>query len=93
VAAVSVGVVGGSPLLDLDYQEDSGCDADLNVVMTGQGGFVEVQGTAEGAPFSRVELDRLLALADSGIRELILRQCEALGPDHPVLSALTRTSR
>jgi len=85
VAAVSVGVVQGAPLLDLDYREDSGCDADLNVVMTGHGGFVEVQGTAEGAPFSRHELDRLLALADGGIRELIARQRQALGAAHPAL--------
>jgi ribonuclease PH len=86
VAAVSVGVVNGAPLLDLDYREDSGCDADLNVVMTGRGGFVEVQGTAEGAPFSRQELDRLLALADRGIRDLIDRQRLALGAGHPVMS-------
>ncbi len=85
VAAVSVGVVGGIPLLDLDYGEDSGCDAELNVVMTGGGGFVEVQGTAEGAPFTRAELDRLLALADRGIRELIGCQRLALGAGHPVL--------
>ncbi len=85
VAAVSVGVVGGRPLLDLDYGEDSGCDADLNVVMTGRGGFVEVQGTAEGAPFSRSELDQLLGLADRGIRELISRQQGALGAAHPAL--------
>ena len=63
VAAVSVGIVAGSLVLDLDYTEDSGCDTDLNVVMTGRGGFVEVQGTAEGEPFSRPEIDRLLELA------------------------------
>ena len=61
VAAVSVGIVGGVPVLDLDYAEDSTCDTDMNVVMTGSGGIVEVQGTAEGAPFSRAELDALLA--------------------------------
>jgi ribonuclease PH len=79
VAAVSVGVVQGVPLLDLEYTEDSACDTDMNVVMTGQGGFVEVQGTAEGAPFSRAEMDRLLALADKGIRELNVLQRKALG--------------
>jgi ribonuclease PH len=78
VAAVSVGVVQGVPLLDLEYTEDSACDTDMNVVMTGQGGFVEVQGTAEGAPFSRAEMDRLLALADKGIRELNALQRKAL---------------
>jgi ribonuclease PH len=79
VAAVSVGVVQGTPLLDLEYTEDSACDTDMNVVMTGSGGFVEVQGTAEGAPFSRAEMDQLLALADKGIRELVLMQHKALG--------------
>jgi ribonuclease PH len=79
VAAVSVGVVQGTPLLDLEYTEDSACDTDMNVVMTGQGGFVEVQGTAEGVPFSRAEMDRLLALADKGIRELNALQRKALG--------------
>jgi ribonuclease PH len=79
VAAVSVGVVQGTPLLDLEYTEDSACDTDMNVVMTGAGGFVEVQGTAEGAPFSRAEMDRLLALADKGIRELNAAQRKALG--------------
>src|SRR6266436_5827696 len=74
VAAVSVGVVDGVPALDLDYAEDSACDTDMNVVMTGRGGFVEVQGTAEGSPFSRAEMERLLALADGGIRELIAAQ-------------------
>ncbi len=74
VAAVSVGVVGGTPVLDLDYAEDSGCDTDMNVVMTGSGGFVEVQGTAEGAPFSREQMDTLVALAERGIRELIAQQ-------------------
>ncbi|HJV96979.1 MAG TPA: ribonuclease PH, partial [Albitalea sp.] len=69
VAAVSVGIVQGTPLLDLEYIEDSACDTDMNVVMTGSGGFVEVQGTAEGAPFSRTEMDRMLALAAKGIGE------------------------
>jgi len=78
VAAVSVGMVGGTPVLDLDYAEDSGCDTDMNVVMTGAGGFVEVQGTAEGAPFSRHEMDTLLALAERGIRELIAQQHAAV---------------
>ena len=79
VAAVSVGVVQGTPLLDLEYTEDSSCDTDMNVVMTGSGGFVEVQGTAEGVPFSRSEMDALLALADKGIRELVAAQRAALG--------------
>jgi ribonuclease PH len=79
VAAVSVGMVQGTPLLDLEYTEDSACDTDMNVVMTGSGGFVEVQGTAEGAPFSRSEMDALLALADKGIRELVAAQRAALG--------------
>jgi ribonuclease PH len=78
VAAVSVGVYKGVPVLDLDYAEDSVCDSDMNVVMTGSGGFVEVQGTAEGAPYSRPELDSLLALADRGIRELIAEQRRVL---------------
>jgi ribonuclease PH len=78
VAAVSVGVVQGLPLLDLEYTEDSACDTDMNVVMTGSGGFVEVQGTAEGVPFSRSEMDALLALADKGIRELVAAQRAAL---------------
>ena len=79
VAAVSVGVVQGVPLLDLEYTEDSACDTDMNVVMTGSGGYVEVQGTAEGAPFTRAEMDALLALADKGIRELNALQRQALG--------------
>jgi ribonuclease PH len=70
VAAVSVGLVNGQPLLDLDYEEDSGCDADVNVVMTGAGRFVEIQGTAEGHTFDREMLDRLLDLAQSGIGNL-----------------------
>ena len=79
VAAVSVGVVDGVPVLDLDYPEDSACDTDMNVVMTGSGGFVEVQGTAEGTPFSRAEMDAMLGLADQGIRTLISLQKQALG--------------
>jgi ribonuclease PH len=78
VAAVSVGIVGGTPVLDLDYAEDSSCDTDMNVVMTGSGGIVEVQGTAEGEPFSRGELDALLALAQAGIADLVTRQQVAL---------------
>jgi ribonuclease PH len=78
VAAVSVGVVDGVALLDLDYAEDSGCDTDMNVVMTGAGGFVELQGTAEGAPFTRTEMEALVALAERGIRELIAAQRAAL---------------
>jgi ribonuclease PH len=79
VAAVSVGIVQGTPLLDLEYVEDSACDTDMNVVMTGNGGFVEVQGTAEGASFSRAEMDALLALADQGIATLVRAQKQALG--------------
>ncbi|MEZ5606266.1 MAG: ribonuclease PH [Burkholderiaceae bacterium] len=78
VAAISVGIVDGVPLLDLDYREDSACDTDMNVVMTGAGHFVEVQGTAEGAAFSRAEMDRLLQLAEKGIGELIALQRESL---------------
>ena len=79
VAAVSVGVYQGVAVLDLDYAEDSACDTDMNVVMTGAGGFVEVQGTAEGAPFSRRQMDELMLLAESGICQLIATQKEALG--------------
>ena len=78
VAAVSVGIVQGQPLLDLEYVEDVGCDTDMNVVMTGVGHFVEVQGTAEGAAFTRAEMDQLLALADQGIAELVQLQQIAL---------------
>jgi ribonuclease PH len=78
VAAVSVGVVEGTPLLDLEYTEDSACDTDMNVVMTAAGGFVEVQGTAEGVPFTRAEMDALLALAAQGIDELVAAQRRAL---------------
>ena len=79
VAAVSVGVVGGTPLLDLDYAEDSGCDTDMNVVMVGSGGLVEVQGTAERKPFTRPEFDALLSLAERGIARLHEAQRAALG--------------
>ena len=78
VAAISVGIVEGTPLLDLEYTEDSACDTDMNVVMTGAGHFIEVQGTAEGAAFSRQEMDDLLELADQGIRELVRLQTESL---------------
>lgn len=78
VAAISVGIVAGQPVLDLDYTEDSGCDTDMNVVMTASGGIVEVQGTAEGTPFSRAELDALLVLAEKGIGELVAAQQSAL---------------
>ena len=78
VAAVSVGLVGGECLLDLDYSEDSACGADVNVVMTGAGQFVEVQGTAEGQTFDRATLNRLLDLADAGISRLVAEQKAAL---------------
>ncbi|HEY8709790.1 MAG TPA: ribonuclease PH [Burkholderiaceae bacterium] len=79
VAAVSVGIVQGTPLLDLEFTEDSACDTDMNVVMTDTGGFVEVQGTAEGAAFSRDEMNALLGLAERGIRTLIAAQRRTLG--------------
>ena len=78
VAAVSVGIVQNTPVLDLDYVEDSDCETDMNVVMTGAGCFVEVQGTAEGQTFSRAELDALLALAEKGIAELVALQKQVL---------------
>ncbi len=78
VAAISVGLVQGTPLLDLEYTEDSACDTDMNVVMTGAGHFVEVQGTAEGAPFTRTEMDALLGLAEKGISELMDLQRQSL---------------
>jgi ribonuclease PH len=74
VAAISVGIVQGTPLLDLEYTEDSACDTDMNVVMTAGGHYVEVQGTAEGAAFTRSEMDALLALADKGVGELLQLQ-------------------
>ncbi len=78
VAAISVGIVQGVPLLDLEYTEDSACDTDMNVVMTAAGNFVEVQGTAEGAAFTRTEMQALLDLADKGISELLALQQAAL---------------
>jgi ribonuclease PH len=78
VAAVSVGVYQNEPVLDLDYKEDSACGTDMNVVMTGSGGIVELQGTAEGEPFSRAQLDAMLALAEKGIGELVAAQRAAL---------------
>ena len=78
VAAISVGMVQGTALLDLEYIEDSACDTDMNVVMTGAGHFVEVQGTAEGAAFTRAEMNALLALAEKGIRELVGMQRQSL---------------
>jgi ribonuclease PH len=78
VAAVSVGIYQGTPVLDLDYLEDSACDTDMNVVMLGSGGFVEIQGTAEGVSFSREEMNALLDLAQQGIAELALKQRVAL---------------
>lgn len=78
VAAISVGVYKGTPVLDLDYIEDSDCDTDMNVVMTTDGGFVEIQGTAEGEPFSRDAMNAMLDLAAHGINQLIIKQNEAL---------------
>jgi ribonuclease PH len=79
VAAVSVGVHDGVPVLDLDYAEDSACETDMNVVMTGSGGIVELQGTAEGKAFTRAELDAMVDLAASGISQLLAHQRAALG--------------
>ena len=79
VAAISVGILDGQALLDLEYVEDSACDTDMNVVMTGAGHYVEVQGTAEGVAFTRKEMDALLALAEKGITELVAAQKVALG--------------
>jgi ribonuclease PH len=78
VAAISVGLLNELPLLDLEYSEDSTCDTDMNVVMTGAGAYVEVQGTAEGAAFTRVQMDALLMLAERGIAELVTAQRAAL---------------
>ena len=78
VAAISVGVYKGTPVLDLDYIEDSDCDTDMNVVMTADGGFVEIQGTAEGEPFNRDAMNAMLDLASSGIKELLSKQLIAL---------------
>jgi ribonuclease PH len=79
VAAISVGILNGQPLLDLEYVEDAACDTDMNVVMTGAGHFVEVQGTAEGAAFTRTEMNALLALAEKGVGELVVLQRQSLG--------------
>jgi ribonuclease PH len=88
LAAVSVGVVGGRPVLDLDYVEDSGAAVDMNVVRTARGRYVEIQGTAESAPFTRDELERMLSLADRGIERLFELQRQAVGP---VLGDLVRS--
>ena len=87
VAATSVGVVGGMPMLDLAYEEDSRADVDMNIVKTGDGRFIEVQGTAEGQPFERQALDDLMALGDKGIRELVALQREIVGSLLPAASA------
>jgi ribonuclease PH len=79
VAAISVGIYQGVPVLDLDYAEDSNCDTDMNVVMNDGGGFIEVQGTAEGHAFRRTEMDALLLLAELGVAQLVAKQREALG--------------
>jgi ribonuclease PH len=83
VAAISVGLIDNTPLLDLEYTEDSACDTDMNVVMTGAGHFVEVQGTAEGAAFTRAQMDALLGLAASGIADLVTAQKAALKQPRP----------
>lgn len=87
IAAVSVGIVEAMPVVDLDYREDSTAEVDLNVVMTGNGKFIEVQGTAEGKPFARELLDQQLDLAAKGIEQLTRLQREALGPDWPPFEA------
>ena len=79
VAAISVGVVHGTPMIDLAYEEDSNADVDMNVVKTGGGQFIEVQGTAEGLPFERSVLDALLVLADAGVQELVALQRSVVG--------------
>jgi ribonuclease PH len=79
VAAISVGVYKGTPVLDLDYIEDSDCDTDMNVVMTGSGGFVEIQGTAEGYPFDRDAMNAMIDLAAHGIQQLLTLQKQILG--------------
>ena len=78
VAAVSVGIFEGMPVLDLDYPEDSSCDTDMNVIMTGAGGIVEIQGTAEGEPFTRAQMSQLVDMAEAGIATLIAKQKETL---------------
>ncbi|GAF09979.1 ribonuclease PH [Paenibacillus pini JCM 16418] len=80
LASVSVGVVGGQTLLDLNYEEDSKAKVDMNLVMTGSGAYVELQGTGEESPFTRQELDELLQIGEAGIRDIILKQQEVLGP-------------
>ena len=84
LAAVSVGIIRGEPRLDLCYVEDSAAEVDMNVVMTGSGRFVEIQGTAEGTPFSRKDSENLIDLAEGGIRELVSLQKETLGRDNPL---------
>jgi ribonuclease PH len=84
IAAVSVGIYKGTPVLDLDYAEDSNCDTDMNVVMNDGGGFIEIQGTAEGHAFRRDEMDAMLALAEKGIAELVAAQRAALQSDNAV---------
>ena len=79
LAAVSVGVVKGEPVCDLDYEEDSGADVDMNLVLTGDGEFIEVQGTAEGAPFGRATLERMLELGEAGVRQIFAAQKAVLG--------------
>ena len=84
VAAVSVGVVGKNACLDLTYEEDSRAEVDMNVVMTGSGKFIEVQGTAEGEPFSSGEMEKLIQLAKKGVKELIKIQKKSLGRDFKI---------
>jgi ribonuclease PH len=79
VAAISVGIVGGKNCLDLDYDEDSDADVDMNIIKTGNGGFVEIQGTAEREPFTDKQMKEMLALADKGIKELVAIQKKAVG--------------
>jgi len=79
VAAISVGMVDGQAVADLDYPEDSNCETDMNIVMTGSGGFVEIQGTAEGKPFTRDDMNNMVDLAQEAIRQLTIKQKEALG--------------
>ncbi len=93
VAATSVGIVDGVPMLDLEYVEDSRAEVDMNVVMTGRGEFVEIQGTAEGKPFSRKEMDELLALAEKGIRELISLQEKIITKEENHASEITDSNQ
>lgn len=81
VAAASVGIIGGNPTLDLTYEEDSKAEVDMNVIMTGEGKFIEVQGTAEGEPFSEADMDKLIALAKKGIKKLVQIQKHCIGKD------------